>query len=106
MDHISEFSDYYSALDEMEKKLKEQKGEAKSSASRKFTIRDQEMGVGDDVHWMSGGTWDGVITNIKKNPSGTHNVTVDAIDGKSYTLKPAEDYGINLGRSKFYSKGD
>ena len=83
---------------------KHMKGNKEMEADKKYIIRDQEMGVGDDVHWMSGGTWDGVITKIKENSSGTHDVTIDAIDGKSYTLQPAEHYGINLGRSKFYPK--
>jgi hypothetical protein len=63
-------------------------------------IRGQEMSTGDDVQWMSGGTWDGKIQDIVKKPSGTHDVTVKATNGETFTLKDAEHYGINLGRSE------
>lgn len=68
----------------------------------KAVIRGEEMSVGDDVHWMSGGTWDGVIKAIKPRPSGNHYLTIAASNGKTVTLDAAEHYSIALGRSEFY----
>jgi hypothetical protein len=66
----------------------------------KQIIRGQEMSVGDKVHWMSGGTWDGIIRSIKPEPSGKHTVIIKATDGTEQTLSYAEDYGISLGTSR------
>ncbi len=65
------------------------------------TIRGQEISTGQDVRWMSGGTWDGKVQDIVKKSNGKHDVTVKATNGETFTLKNAEDYGINAGRSKF-----
>lgn len=63
--------------------------------------------IGDEVHWMSGGSWDGVIQNIDKLPSGNHNVSVQARhNGELVQLKPAEHYGLLRGRSKFYNSAN
>ena len=75
-------------------------GEAKPVEAQ-ATIRGEEMKVGDDVHWMSGGTWDGVIQSIKPLPSGNHTLTIKASNGETITLDAAEHYGIALGVANF-----
>lgn len=63
-------------------------------------IRKQEMNKGDEVHWVSGGTWDGIIIDMRKNVT-THDLLLNAIDGRRFWLKNVEYYGIKKGRSKF-----
>ena len=65
-----------------------------------WNIRGEAIRQGDQVKWMSGGTWDGVVQDATQNPSGTHDVTVKASNGDIFTLKDAEHYGISKGASQ------
>ena len=66
-----------------------------------WTIRGEKIQVGDFVHWMSGGTWDGIVLDAIEKPSSRHNVKVKAINGKTFWLNDVEFYGMSKGQSKF-----
>ena len=71
-----------------------------------WTIRGEKIQVGDFVHWMSGGTWDGVVLDAIKKPSSRHNVKVKAINGETFWLNDVEFYGMAKGQSKFALEKD